>query len=161
MQHVFCFVSFPAVTLFYWSVSTLPGLQRAGRRLGLVAWFNKHGSFFTPSAPRFNSEHHESAATAPDEFRVSRATLPPQIARCICFLPRPVSNARPRVVSIASCLPPHKVRPFAITSMGRSSGRVECSMLRVIPSPASRHILALRRLHFVCPRMMLFSRLHV
>ena len=50
----------------------------------VVIWLGplvKQGNFFTPSAPRFNSEHHESPATAPDEFRVGPFLPPPWVCK--------------------------------------------------------------------------------
>ena len=76
--------------------------------------------------------------------------------RCPSKLPdssawMPVSGqVRPGLYpSLAGWVPPRKVRPLAITSMRRSSGRVECSMLSSVSKvlvvtrvPASRQILA-------------------
>ena len=46
---------------------------KSGGACRAFAW----ASSLTPSAPRFNSEHHKSAATAPDEFRVGPFLPPP------------------------------------------------------------------------------------
>ena len=80
---------------------------------------------------------------------VARANRPARLRGC----PSRV-RGETRVMSIASCVPPHKVRPLAVTSMRRPSGRVECSMrksvsrvLVVIRAPASRHILAVAPAH--------------
>ena len=95
-------------------------------------------SFITPTSSNFNPKDNKATSPIPEEFRVGAFLVPPRVPyRAVpLYCPPRIRGCAARVrgetklVSTASCAPPHSGRPLAMTSILLSSWVSTWSMLR-------------------------------
>ena len=122
---------------------------RAWRGFGVGEEPEESCGLFTPTSSNFNPEDNEAAPPIPEEFWVRAVPLycPRRMRGCPARV-----RGETKVVSTASCAPPHSGRPLAMTSIRLSSWVSTWSMLRsmllalvVTLAPASLQIRAAAR----------------
>ena len=96
------------------------------------------GRFLAPKASYFYRQDDELAPSGVEQFWVcslfalsSCVERRPSKGACMSAgLPFPGEGGKTKVASMASCAPPHRLRPLAMTSIRRSSWRCKCWRLR-------------------------------